>query len=171
MIWNGWGYNSNYDELNIVPSLEYEINDFEFYISYNRKQFLPQGTFDNEIGSGVSYGELPYNISLAFDWYHSFATDGSFFEFSLGTEINPVQHLTIQPAIVLGINENYISDGHDGTNHLSLQLDGEYELARNFNLLGNLAYNIAIDSDPATYAGDASLKSFIWGGIGFEILF
>ena len=171
LLWNGWGYDSEYDELNIIPSLNYELNNIKIYLDYNHKQFFEDDESENEIGSGISYHGLPYDIFLGFDWYHSFEADGSFYEFSLGSIIEPVQKVSLAPIFIFGINNNYISDGHDGANHISLQLNGQYEIAKQLNFHGYVRYNIEIDSDPNSFTGDELLNNFFWSGIGFEVKF
>lgn len=171
LIWNGWGYDSEYDELNIIPYLSYDKNDISIYLSYNRKQFFVTSESDNEIGSGISWHGVPHDIFLGFDWYYSFDATGSFFEFSTGSEFEPVDKLGLETLFIFGINDNYISDGHDGANHFSFQLNGEYSLTNNINMLGYIRYNAAIDSDPMAYTGDNLLRNFFWGGIGISVSF
>lgn len=171
LLWNGWGYDSEYDELNIIPTLNYKYNNFKAYLNYKRIQFFEDDESENDVGSGISYHGLPYDGFLGFDWYHSFEADGSFYELSLGSNFEPVQKVSLVPTFVFGINNNYISDGHDGANHISLQLNGEYEIAKQFNLTGYVGYNIAIDSNPNSFAGDELLNDFFWGGIGLEVTF
>ena len=170
-LWNGWGYDSEYDELNVVPSLNYEKNNINIYLSYNNKQFFEDDESDHEIGSGISYNGLPYDIFVGIDWYYSFEANGSFYEFSLGSEIRPVQKLSLEPNFIFGINDDYISDGHNGANHISLQLNGKYEITKQFNIIGYFGYNIAIDTEPGSFAGDEQLKDFSWGGTGIEVTF
>jgi len=171
LLWNRWGYDSEYDELNIIPTLNYELNNFKAYLNYNRKQFFEDGESENDVGSGISYHGLPYDGFLGFDWYHSFEADGSFYRLSLGSNFEPVQKVSLAPTFIFGINNNYISDGHDGANHVSLRLNGEYEIAKQFKLHGYIRYNIEIDSDPNSFAGDKLLNDFFWGGIGFDVTF
>ena len=114
---------------------------------------------------------MPYDGFLGFDWYHSFEADGSFYRLSLGSNFEPVQKVSLAPTFIFGINNNYISDGHDGANHISLRLNGEYEIAKQFKLHGYIRYNIEIDSDPNSFAGDKLLNDFFWGGIGFDVTF
>ena len=171
LIWNGWGYDSDYDELNIIPFISYDKNGLSIYFSYNRKQFFLSDQSDNEIGSGISYHGLPHDIFLNADWYHSFEAEGSFFEFSIGTEMEPVNELSLETLFIFGINDNYISDGHNGANHISFQLNGEYPLKKRINLLGYMRYNVALDSNPKKFAGDELLKDFFWAGVGISISF
>ena len=170
-LWNGWGYDSGYDELQISPSMEFEAGDFDVYFMFNHKRFFEEGQSENEIGSGISTNNLPYNMFINLDWYYLFENDGSFYLVSTGTHLNPVKNLTLEPTIELGFNDNYITDGHDGANHASLQLNGEYELPGQLKIYSYIRYNIAIESEPGIYPGDESLRNFFWGGIGLEIEF
>ncbi|NIN36547.1 MAG: hypothetical protein GWO08_05105 [Gammaproteobacteria bacterium] len=168
---NVWGYDSNYDELNIIPGIQFEIDDYTIYLSYNRKIFFVEDVVDNEIEIGVTYEELPYDMFTAIVWYHSFLTDGAFLEFTLGSEIYISKKLEIEPVVVLGVNNNYIPDGHDGLNHVSLELNTEYQLAGPLELIAFARYNKSINSDPVEHPGDELLKDFFWGGIGIEFAF
>ena len=169
--WNVWGYDSEYDELNIMPGIQFEIDDYTIYLSYNRKIFFVEDVVDNEIEIGMTYEDLPYGIFTAIAWYHSFLTDGAFLEFTLGSEVYISERVEIEPVVVLGINNNYIPDGHDGLNHLSLELNAEYQLVGPLELVAFARYSKAIDSNPAEHPGDKLLNDFFWGGVGIEFSF
>ena len=168
---NVWGYDSEYDELNIMPGVRFEIDEYTIYLSYNRKVFFSEDVVDNEIEIGMTYEELPYGMFSAIAWYHSFLSDGAFLEFTLGSEIEISERLELEPVVVLGINNNYIPDGHDGLNHVSLELNTEYQVVGPLELIAFARYNKAIDSDPAEHPGDKLLNDFFWGGIGIEFSF
>ena len=171
LVWNGWGYDSGYDELNIVPSLNYSAENLDVYLNYNRKEFFESGESDNEIGAGFAWNGLPYDLALALDWYHSFDAAGSFIELSAGVDGIYRNRLHLSGRAVLGINANYIPDGHDGANHVSLELDASYPLTGTLTAAGILRYNIAIDSDPVKFPGDALLDDLFWVGAGISFLF
>ena len=79
--------------------------------------------------------------------------------------------LRLESRAVVGMNENYISDGHNGLNHFALQFTAEYSLFNNINLHGLLAYYDAFDRQPKLYAGDELLRDFVWSRIGLEFMF
>ncbi len=168
---NLWGYDSDYNELNLIPALVFKNKEFTFYASYTRRQLTEQGEFDNEIGSGISYSGLPGKLDVGFEWYHSFIADGGFFELSLTREFDLSDRLVLEPVLVMGINNNYITDGHNGLNHVALQLNSYYELTENFGVHGRVTYNHAINRDAIANPGDVLLKNFVWGGIGLEYFF
>ena len=170
-VWNGWGYDSNYNEVNIVPYLDYKNEDISVYASYNYKMFSPSGQFDHEIGAGMSYQGLPHNLFLGFDWYHSFDAGGSFFSFFIGSGIPVDENLVLEPLVSLGVNHDYIADGHNGVNHLSLQLNGEYTITGTLSALAFVRYNSVIDPEPAQHPGDTTLRDFFWAGVAFCISF
>lgn len=170
-IWNGWGYDSGYHELQVTPALTHEWNNFDIYLYYNYKRYFEEHKSENEIGSGIFYYGLPHHLFAGVDWYYSVENDGSFFRLSLGSRFNPIEKLELEPAIMFGINENYIPDGHDGANHVGIQLNGKYEISGKISIVGYLGYNVAIDRDPGSFAGDILLRDFFWSGIGIEAAF
>ena len=170
-IWNGWGYDSDYDELQLTPSFTHELNNLDFYVYYNYKHYFKENESENELGSGFSYGGLPYNISFNVDWYYLIENNGSFYMFSLASNFSPADKFTLNPVLVFGINDNYIPDGHNGANNAGIQINAGYQMTRHLNLLGYVRYNFAIDSDQNRYAGDRLLKDFYWIGIGIEAQF
>ena len=38
-VWKDWGYGSEYDEFQVTPSLNQELNNFDVYIYYNYKHY------------------------------------------------------------------------------------------------------------------------------------
>lgn len=170
-IWNGWGYVSEYDELQLTPSFTHELNNLDIYIYYNYKHYLKEDESENELGSGFSYRGLPCKISLNGDWYYSLENNGSFYKFSIASYFSPVEKFTLNPVLVFGINDNYIPDGHNGANNVGIQLNAGYQMTKHLNLLGYVRYNIAIDSDQEQYPGDRLLNDFYWIGVGIETEF
>lgn len=82
------------------------------------------------------------------------------------------RHLCFRPKSVLtlgsilGINDGYIPDGHNGLNHLQIRLDLAYYPVSRLELLSYAAYNVAIDREPDRYEEDQALRSFFWVGVG-----
>lgn len=170
-VWNGWGYDSDYNEVNIMPFIHYHYQNLSFYVSYNRLEFTEQGQTDNELGSGISYSGLAKNLYLDLDWYHSLAADGTFFELSMARLFKYKDVLRVESRAILGINSNYIPDGHDGLNHIALQVNGEYSLLTHVNLHAKLHFSHAIDRNVNQYPGDALLRNLWLGSVGLEFLF
>ncbi len=170
-VWNAWGYDSEYVELNVTPSLQFSWETIDFYVSYNRLEFFETDEHDDEIGFGFNYGDLPFDLSVSADWYHSFAADGSFIDVYLQREYTPTENLTLLPAVATGINNGFIANGHDGLNYVELLLQAEYELQGQFSLLGLVGYNFAIDSDPVEHPDDELLRDFFRGSVSVQFEF
>ena len=72
---------------------------------------------------------------------------------------------------VLGLNDGYVVEGHNGWNHVQLRAGvGLYPLKR-LEIQTYAAYNIALGSKPEEYPDDSTLRDFLWGGIGIAYHF
>lgn len=170
-VWYAYSPPADYDELDSWLQYTHVFGDFEVSAAYTNLQFLSDGTYDNELGLGVEYGALPWNLSASALGYYSFDADGMFFELGLSGEYEIQPWLTAGPYLLFGMNSGYISDGHDGANNVEIGLEGEIPLGDSFSIVGHISYNFAIDSDPGRYAGDESLNDFFHGGIALVYSF
>lgn len=166
-----WYANSpaaDYDELNSWVQYDHALGDFEISVAYTHLRFLSDDTHDNEIGLGLGYRALPWNLSASALGYYSFEAEGTFFELGLNGEYEVKPWLTLSPYLILGINSGYISDGHNGANNLEMGLAAEIPLRDRLSLVVHGSYNFEINSDPGQYAGDESLNNFFHGGVSLR---
>lgn len=170
-LWYAHSPNAGYDEFNAFLEYGLEIGGFEVYGGYTYLNFPEDDADDHEVGAGIAYGGLPLGITPAVDWYYSFEAEGSFFEASLSSELEVTEWLAFEPFVVVGFNEGYIADGHDGTNHVAAGLVAAVDVTENIGLSGYVAYNWAIDSDPANNPGDELLEDFLYGGVAITFAF
>jgi hypothetical protein len=162
-----WYANSpdqSYEEFDAWVQYTHEIGDFELSLAYTHLRFPSDEAHDNELGLGIEYGALPWNLSVFALGYYSFEAGGAFFEFGVSGEYEVKSWLSVSPFLLFGANSGYISDGHNGANNLALGLEAEIPLNDCLSIVGHASYNLAIDSDASRYAGDASLKDFFHGG-------
>ena len=143
------------------------MGDVELYAEYTHLRFPSDNTEDNKIGAGVAWSGLPAEIELAADAYHSFDAEGWFAEISAVREFEITNRMNIGLSGILGINQGYVSDGHDGANHLALRFAAEYEITDAFSISAHTAYTWGLDPDP-TVAGDGLLIDFFHGGAGLQ---
>ncbi len=162
---------SSYTELNLFAEYGFELGGFEFYAGYTHLRFLDDNEFDNEVGAGVSYGELPGGIVPAIDWYYSFEAEGWFAEASLSRDFEIGESFVLSPAVVFGFNQGYIADGHDGANHVAVLLSAAYALTENIEIGGYVAYTWGIDADPVSSPDDELLEDFFYGGVALTLAF
>jgi len=166
--WLAYGYESDYTELNLNFIYGLKLTDqLELYGGYTHLQSrLEAGnTKDNEI-----FADLIYTPTTLFDvlvnCYHSFEASGSFWEFALKREQMLTDKTVLTLRSILGVNEGYVPNGHDGLNHLQLRLSLALYPSTRIEIAPYLAYNFAIDSEPERFADDITLRDFLWGGIG-----
>jgi hypothetical protein len=166
------GLDPKYSELNIGPSYEYAFEDFVASAYYYHLRFLREDLNDHEVGVGLVYSGLPWNLKISADSYHSFLWDGNFSLFALSTDWQMTERLSFQPRAILGINSGYVPDAHEGPNHLALRLDADYLLWGDVFLTGYIAQNWATGREPYEVSpGDYPLTDFLWGGLGVMVIF
>lgn len=159
-----------YAEFNIWAEYSFEIGNFEAYAGYNHLRYYPADLRDHEIGAGAAYG-LPLGLTVGGDWYYSLHADGSFFEVFLEGKYKVAPRLVLTPTVVLGFNAGYIVEGHDGANNFTTALTATVPIMEQIELRGYVAYNWAIDSDPARYLQDELLEDFFFGGVAISVSF
>lgn len=166
-IWYGSSPDQSYDELQLTLGLSQEIGDVEFYGGYTYLRFPFDGTDDHELGAGLVWSELPLGLALAADVYYSSEAEGYFAEFSMFREFQLSDQWTLESAGVFGVNEGYVSDGHDGANHFALGLSTEYALTRSCSILSHVSYSWAVGRESHA-PGDELLVDFFHGGFGLQ---
>lgn len=159
----------DYDEQNYYAEFGFDLFGLDAYLGYNHLQLQSDGFDDNEIGGGLSVPGLPFDLVPAVDWYYSFDAGGSFAEFSVSRDFQPSDRTRISPALIFGVNDGYIADGHSGANHLALQLASDFALTDQVSLQASFARNFALNSDPERFAGDDTLIDFFYGRIALSI--
>ena len=167
-MWYGKSPEQSYDELQLSTALSWDWQDLEWYFAYTHLRFPEDGGHDHEIGAGVSWSGLPWELALAMDAYYSFEAEGTFIETSLRRDFDVSDRLKFSPAIVFGINQGYVPEGHDGANHIELRLGGEYELTQSLTLNAHTSYNFGLDRDVANHAADELLRNFFHAALGLR---
>ena len=166
--WYALGYDSDYDEVNILTGVVASVANFNFEFGYTYLNSPELG--HNEIGGLIEYTGLG-NVILGADWYYSFEADGSFINLFAAREFELTDRLTLEAESHLGINADYLAEGHDGFNHLFAGLRAMYGLTEHMTLRGHLGYNFAINSDPASAPDDELLHDFFHGGVSIGVSF
>ncbi len=170
-VWYAKSPDQSYDELQLSTALSWDWKDLEGYVAYTHLRFPQDGGHDHEIGTGVSWSGLPAEVALGVDAYYSFDADGAFIVTSLSREFELNARFQLTPAVVFGMNQGYVTDGHDGANHFELRLGGGYSFTDELSLTAHLSYSLAIDRDAARYSGDELLRDFFHFGVGLAYEF
>ena len=167
-IWYGNSPDQRYDELQVSLAFTQCIGDkFEYYLAYTHLQFPFEDAHDDELSIGFTLSGLPCDFELSTDITYSFEADGYFAEIAASKEFEVSEPLTLSLSGIFGINEGYVSDGHDGANHFALQLGLEYALSDKVSVVAHTTYSWALDEDSSA-PGDDQLVDFFHGGIGLQ---
>ena len=151
-------------------ALTQESNGFEFYLAYTYLDFSKDHESDSEWSAGISYGELPFAMETSLDASYSMDAEGTFFEWSTGKAFNLNETLQLSLSGVLGWNEGYVSDGHDGLNFFALRTGAKANLSEKLSLVAHGTQSLALGRDP-NLQGDQSLKDFFHIGLVVEWTF
>jgi len=125
---------------------------------------------DDEISLGMVY-EFTENMQAAALVYHSFYASGTFIETTIRYVHSISRAVDYSVQAILGANDGYVIDGHDGLNHFQLRANVEYNPVADIELYALAGYTRAINRDADNYADDESLGNFVWAGVGFVYLF
>ncbi|MEM6911144.1 MAG: hypothetical protein AAF555_06125 [Verrucomicrobiota bacterium] len=169
-LWLGQSPSQHYQELNAILSSTFDWGPLALTPSFNHLRFAPGESFDNELGLGTTL-LLPHALELSVDVYYGVQSEGYFMVGSLLRPWPVHDCLTLIPQIELGGNQGFVSDGHDGLNHLSCSLTAEIALNEHCFVYASIAHTWGIDSQPLHHPGDASLRDFAYASIGitFEV--
>lgn len=136
-------------------------------MGYTHLDFSKDDESDGEWSVGIAYGELPYGLETSLDATYSKDTGGTFFEWSNARGFNPSEKLQLAISGVLGWNEGYVSDGHDGLNFFALRTGAKANLSEKLSLVAHGTQSLALGRDP-NLLGDLQLKDFFHFGLGVE---
>ena len=171
--WVADGVGIDYSEFNLnIVSGSRLAENLVLYMGYSfvHSRSLGTRTNDNEISLDLAYKLMEHVNALA-SIYHSFDAKGSFMEVAVkyNNAINKQVHYSVQG--VLGVNAEYVPDGHNGLNHFQLRANASYHPAKPMELYAYTGYNLAINRDAIKYAGDEQLGDFVLVGVGLTYLF
>ena len=166
-IWYATAPGQSYDELQFMTVVTQTFENYSLYAGYRHLQFPSDGLDDDEIYTGLSISDLPVEFQMSVDAYHSFAADGFFVEIALSRNLTITEALSLACTGIFGINQGYISDGHDGANHFALALQPVYQVSDAISIVARLAQSWAMDRDTDA-PGDAQLVDFVNGSIGAQ---
>ena len=166
-VWYGRSSNHAYDELQYSLSITQEKNDWSFYAGYTHLVLSKSNESDDEWSFGLAYDNLPYLIGTSVDGTYSMDAEGMFYEWSTYREFSISDKLTAKVSGVLGLNDGYVSDGHNGANFYALSVGAEHKIADDFVISCHGMQNFAIDRD-LSFAGDEQLKDFFHVGVGLQ---
>jgi hypothetical protein len=90
-----------------------------------------------------------------------------FYEWSTYREFSLSEKSELFVSGLLGLNEGYVSDGHDGANFYAISIGIDRKITNNFVVFGHGMQSFAINPD-FTMSGDDQLKDFFHFGLGLQ---
>ena len=169
-VWYGRSSNHAYDELQYNLSLSEKTGDLFFYTGYTHLVFSKDGESDDEWSLGIALEDLPYALGTSIDGTYSMDANGVFYEWSTYREFTLNSTSSVMLSGTLGLNDDYVSDGHNGVNFYALSVGIEKEFREDLSVFGHGMQSFAIDRD-LSFAGDQQLKDFFHFGLGLQYKF
>lgn len=166
-LWFGESPEQSYNEFQAGIAYAHSLGPAEIVLGFSHLRFPHDDDYDNELAIGLLWTELPAGLHIAADAYYSTEAEGAFIEIGLAREIQLTSRFHVHPSIVFAINQGYVSDGHDGANHLSFTLGTAYALTECVQLHAHVAYNLGIDADE-NEPGDDLLDDFFHVGLSLR---
>ncbi|NWK55209.1 hypothetical protein HW115_06280 [Verrucomicrobiaceae bacterium N1E253] len=166
-VWYGVSPEQSYNELQLSLGMTQSFGDFSVSAGYTHLRFPSDGAYDNELGLGLGWSNLPLDLELALDVYYSFDAQGAFSEVVLIKPVELTDGCDLYLSGVFGMNHGYVSDGHDGANHLALRAEFDCSLSEDCSLVLHGSYSWALDEDSGA-PGDELLRDFFHGGVGLR---
>ena len=169
-VWYGRSSNHAYDELQYSLSLTQEKNDWSLYAGYSYIVFSKDNESDDEWSFGVAYDNLPYSLGSSIDGTYSMDAEGMFYEWSTYREFSVSDKSNAVLSGILGLNDGYVSDGHNGANFYAMSVGLDRNLTDHFVISCHGMQSFAIDRH-LNLVGDEQLKDFFHFGLGFQWIF
>ena len=158
---------TDYEHMQLSFGITKEIDDFKLYTTYTHIQYISDRLADNEVGIGSAYSGLPFGFGVSLDGYYSFDAHGAFWELALNHENALTNQLSFSQSAILGINQNYVTNGHNGKNHVQLLADTEYKISAKTAVIAYVGYSWELDAND-TKPGDDTLGNLFNSGIDFR---
>lgn len=165
-VWYASAYDTEYDEMNTGAGYEIPLGrDITATLGYTYLNVRTEDADDHEVSLDVAYTGVD-GWTLFADAYYSVDAEGVFSEIGLQADLPVPDGVVVSPFALLGINQDYVGEGHDGANHAVVGIEVSIALTPTLSLDAYGAYTLAIDKDADRYPDDASLEDLVYGGIG-----
>lgn len=165
-IWYGTGTGGVFSETNLFLGFEQPIGPVIIGGAVQWLWFEPDGADDFEFSVGLA-SDLGGGFEVAADVVYSVESEGAFYELHGGYTVPGLpEGLELGFGVVFGVNQGYVSDGHDGANHVLGVLELDYALTDEVTVSGFVSHSWGIDERPGE-----GLENLFWGGVGVLVKF
>lgn len=140
----GRGDSEHYTEWNF--GIDYSFNLSEHLVGnvgYQRLEFYGnERANDNELFSSIEYTQFDWLVP-SLSYTYSTEAAGYFVEFTVHSDWALTESFTISPYITQGFDFQYVTEEHNGANHLQFGIEAEYVLINHWVLSGHISHSIA----------------------------
>ncbi len=141
------------------------MNTIDVSLAYTRLAFFADDEIDNELSISLSKG-FGENLSLELSGVYSTEAEGTFFELSGSYEREVIDRWTLGTTLLLGVNQGFIPDEHDGFNNIQFSIESNYGISDSLALLGYVAYTIGLEE-----RSGETLEDLFFGGVSLVYSF
>jgi len=157
--WYADAWDEPYSELNLSVGYTVDLDPVELGLSYTWLDFIEDDVDDQELQLSLGFN-VKDSVDMSIGMVYSEEADGTFLEVGIAREYAIKDGVVVVPFAILGINEGYVSDEHDGLNHLNVGLETSWNLSESVSLGAYMSYTMGLEED-----ADESLEDFFYGGL------
>ncbi|MBT1445139.1 hypothetical protein KJI95_11470 [Shewanella sp. JM162201] len=130
-----WNFGLEY-ALELMPDLDAHVGIQQV------ETYADERLSETELFAELAWHRIDWLIpSVAYTY--SFETSGYFVELSLHSNWHIGEQFTLSPYITQGLDYQYVTEAHNGRNHLQFGLEAEYMLSDSLAVSGHISRSIA----------------------------
>ena len=169
-VWYGRSSKNDFRELQLNVGVGQENEAYAYHLAFTHIRFPVDDESDDEWEVGFAYTDLPFDGESGLTLIYSEDADGFFIEWG-NAIVHPVtEDFELEYTGVLGWNEGFVTDGHDGLNHFSLGVSTGREITSFAAINLHAVQTWPINRD-LIKADDLLLKETFHFGISVEASF
>ena len=169
-MWYGRSTRNDFRELKLNAGVGQEKESYTYHFAFTHIRFPVDDESDDEWEAGFTHTDLPFVSESGLNLVYSEDADGFFIEWGNAIVHTVTEEFELEYTGVLGWNEGFVSDGHDGLNHFSLGVSTGREITSFAALNLHAVQTWPINRD-LNKADDLFLRETFHFGISLEANF
>ena len=169
-VWYGRSSKNDFRELKFNAGVGQENETYAYHFAFTHIRFPVDNESDDEWETGFTYTDLPFDGESGLTLVYSEDADGFFIEWGNAIVQSVTEEFELEYTGVLGWNNGFVSEGHDGLNHFSLGVSTGREISSFAALSLHAVQTWPINRD-LNKADDLLLRETFHFGISVEANF
>ena len=169
-VWYGRSSKNDFRELKFNAGVGQENEAYAYHFAFTHISFPVDDDSDDEWEAGFTYHGLPFGGESGLTLVYSEDADGVFIEWGNAIAHRLTEEFELEYTGVLGWNEGFVREGHDGLNHFSLGVSTGREISSFAALSLHAVQTWPINRD-LNMADDLLLREIFHFGISLEANF